>query len=155
MHSFQRGRSNSRSSHGNTHTDIRGRGRILGLHTEIVPVHVIHVRLVARLLTSASPIEAIQDSDIPLNQLHLVHIIVVISVAQQTISSLFASNGLEHRETQPTRHLVHCLKRPIKSSSLSFSQKAVGKRDAKVSWTAHLREHWARCKQQRGQRSPL
>ena len=67
-------------------TDIHGRGRILGLHTEIVPVHVIHVRLVARLLTSASPIalrqhEAIQDSDVPLNQLRLVYRIVAITVA--------------------------------------------------------------------------
>ena len=63
------------------HTDIHGRGRILGLHTEIVPVHVIHVRLASRLLTSVCPIESIQDSDVPLNQLRLVHRIVAISVA--------------------------------------------------------------------------
>ena len=92
-------------------TVIRSRGRILGLHTEVVQSYVIHVRLDARHLHRVSPIflrrhEAIQDSDIPINQLRTAHRIVAISVALQTISSLNALSGSELREAQLVIHLV-------------------------------------------------
>ena len=90
---------------------IHVRGRIHGHHTEVVPVHVTHIHLAARLLTSASPIllrrhEAIPDSDIPISQLRLVLRIVAISVALPTISSLIARNGPELREAQLVSHPV-------------------------------------------------
>ena len=76
---------------------IHVRGRILGHHTEVVPVHVTHIHLVARLLTSASPIslhrhEAIPDSGIPFYQLRLAH--------------GNARNGPELREAQLVNHPV-------------------------------------------------